>query len=200
MGETETSCLGQNTNDSKTCGNINEPGDESRVPGLTWGMHEGVHVRVQCTRHCRWPLRTPVETRLKGRRIKASLLWEREYKERCGNRDRVISFNPSPHVFVRSSCSRDLKRFGKVNEWAVLSNTFTLTNLSGFHSSSWSRVFDARGTKYMSSDLPIQWRDLPHVTHHILPNTHYYNTQTLTWVERISLIANEQVWIIMCDI
>lgn len=113
-------------------------------------------------------------------------------KNAVGTRDRVTYSNPSARLFVRPPRSRHLKRFWKLNEPSVghvkyalrwRSRTVFTVLYRGF--------FDAPGTKYVSWFLPIQWGD--HLTPHILPNTHYYHTQTLTYVKRISFLIIDQV-------
>lgn len=119
-------------------------------------------------------------------------------KNAVGTRDQVTYSNPSACLFVRPPCSRHLKRFWKLNEPSVGLVKYALRWRSrAVFTVLYRGFFDAPGTKYVSSFLPILWGD--YLTPHVLPNRHYHHTQTLTYVKRISFLKIEQVWI-MCDI
>lgn len=131
---------------------------------------------------------------------KVSLLWEREYKERCGNKRPGYLLQPFRAPLCPSSSFSASKAVLKA-EWAVASVDHVKYALRwrsrAVFTVLYRAFFDAPGTKYVSSFLTIQWGD--YLTPHILPNPHYYQTQTLTYVKRISFLIIEQVWI-MCDI
>lgn len=146
----------------KPCGNIKEPRDVSEP--LVW--HEEC-MRVSSAHGIvAGPWGRPLKPDWK-----VSLLWEREYKERCGNKRPGYLLQPFRAPLCPSSSISASKAVLKA-EWAVGRSCqirFTLTKQSGFHSSlTWG--FWRPGNQICELVSHHSVSGLPHPTHITKPS------------------------------